>query len=47
MGDSGSLTLGFFLAFLFVKAIAVNPEYYANVSKTRTDSIQSAHHTYF
>ena len=25
MGDSGSLTLGFFLAFLFVKAIAVNP----------------------
>lgn len=25
MGDSGSLTLGFILAFLFVKAIAVNP----------------------
>ena len=25
MGDPGSLTLGFFLAFLFVKAIAVNP----------------------
>ena len=22
-------------------------QYYANVSKTRTDSIQSAHHTYF
>ena len=25
MGDSGSLTLGFILAFLFVKAISVNP----------------------
>lgn len=25
MGDSGSLTLGFILAFLFVKSIAVNP----------------------